>query len=396
MGDGRPVLPRRPRERQLGKGNELAEGIEQAALPFPNFGKSTLLLYLLPLFLVLLVAIVLQKAWMQAFEMILQSLENTAYNRTLHFLIAVALYLIFLECMQFYSTWLMLKRLLVSLDLLPLRRTFAALQGLSMQSLWRLSGAGSRARAKVFSRQMESLAHLDNELNGFEWRNCWTAELRESVRSTWEEGHAFIKRRNDGKDFAILNTGEAKAIRLRFRDCSEMVTEQLLQPEWRHEHGSLDVQEPGAEGAAPHEKIRLCENLPVRAGEEFVCLIYAGYLQNLLGRMRTMVLAVAGVFAAIAVAVGFYPFTPRPTISLALLVLLLAIGTVVGMVFAGLDRDSTLSHITNTEPGSLGTHFWIRMASFVGVPAMGLIVSQFPEITDFVFSWITPTMSEIR
>ena len=132
------------------------------------------------------------------------------------------------------------------------------------------------------------------------------------------------------------------------------------------------------------------------ARSEFVCLTYVGYLQNLLGRMRTMVLSMAGLFAAIALAVGLYPFTPRPTISLSLLFLLLAIGIVVGVVFAGLDRDSTLSHITNTEPGALGAHFWIRMASFIGVPAMGLIVSQFPEITEFVFSWLEPTMSAMK
>jgi hypothetical protein len=61
-----------------------------------------------------------------------------------------------------------------------------------------------------------------------------------------------------------------------------------------------------------------------------------------------------------------------------------------------MDRDSTLSHITNTQPGALGAHFWIRMISFVGLPAMGLIVAQFPEITDFVFSWVEPTMTAIK
>ena len=112
--------------------------------------------------------------------------------------------------------------------------------------------------------------------------------------------------------------------------------------------------------------------------------------------MRTMVLSMIGIFAAIALSVGFYPFTPRPTISIALLFLLLTIGTVVGMVFAGLDRDSTLSHITNTEPGELGANFWIRILSFVGVPALGLIVAQFPEITDFVVSWVQPGLSAIK
>jgi len=340
--------------------------------------------------------VVLQRAWMvQAFDLVLHSLENTAFNRTLHVLIGIELYLILLESVQFYSTWQMLKRLLVMLDRLPMRRTFAALQGLSMRSLWRLSGTSSRARSKIFSRQMESLAHLDNELDAFEWRGSGTASLRQLVRDTWEDGRTFVENRMQGKDFAMLNNPEAKTIRLSFRACSEAIIDDLLTPEWRQERCSLEVHEASAEGET-HDLIQLSDNLPVRAGEEFICLIYVGYLQNLLGRMRTMVLSMAGLFAAIALAVGFYPYTPRPTISLSLLVLLLLIGTVVGLVFAGLDRDSTLSHITNTQPGALGAHFWLRLVSFIGVPALGLIVGQFPEITDFVFSWIAPTMNSMK
>ena len=395
LGNGRPILPRSAYERASGAGNQVAASIEQAALPFPRFGKSTLLLYLLPLFLVILLAIVVQRAWMQAFDLVLHSLENTAFNRTLHVLMGIGLYLVLMECMQFYSTWLVLKRLLVALDRLPLRRTFAALQGLSMRSLWRLSGTSSRARAKIFSRQMEALLHLRNELDAFEWRNAGTAALRESVLRTWEAGRYFLEQRRPGKDFAMYNNDEAQAVRLIFRACSETVMEELLTPEWQRERGCFDVQEPPAEGKT-QEQIKVSDNMLVRLGEQFLCLIYVGYLQNLLGRMRTMVLSMTGVFAAIALSVGFYPFTPRPTISLSLLFLLLLIGTVVGVVFAGLDRDNTLSHITNTEPGALGAHFWLRMVSFIGVPALGLIVAQFPEITDFVFSWITPTMNAVK
>jgi hypothetical protein len=193
----------------------------------------------------------------------------------------------------------------------------------------------------------------------------------------------------------MFNNDEAQAVRLIFRGGAETIVEDLLAPEWQKESGSCDLQETPVEGES-HEKIRLSSNMPVRLGEEFICLVYVGYLQNMLGRMRTMVLSMGGVFAAIALSIGFYPYTPRPTISLSLLFLLLLIGTVVGMVFAGLDRDSTLSHITNTQPGSLGAHFWLRMISFIGVPAMGLIVAQFPEITDFVFSWVAPTMNAMK
>ncbi len=395
LGDGRPILPRSAAERKNKTGNELADQVDRAALPFPEFGKSTLLLYLLPLFLVLLLAIVLQRAWMQAFDLVLHSLENAAFNRTLHVLIAIALYLILLESVQFYSTWLVLKRLLVELDRLPLRRTFAALQGLSMRSLWRLSGTGSRSRSKVFSRQMESLLHLGNELDEFAWRRCGTPQLRKFILKTWNAGRRFTEDRENGKDFAMLNNRAAKWIRLRYRACAELIIEDLLKPAWSEETGTIEVQPTLVEGET-REHIKLSDSLPVRTAEEFVCLIYVGYLQNLLGRMRTMVLSMIGIFASIAISVGFYPFTPRPTISLSLLFLLLLIGTAVGFVFAGLDRDSTLSHITNTEPGSLGAHFWLRMISFIGVPALGLIVAQFPEITDFVFSWVAPTVTAMK
>ena len=222
LGDGRPILPRSAQERLLGTGNDLADRIDQGALPFPSFGKSTLLLYLLPLSLVLLVAVVLQRAWMQSFDLVLHSLENAAFNRTLHVLIAIGLYLILVECIQFYSTWLVLKRLLAALDRLPLRRTFAALQGLSMRSLWRLSGSSSRARAKIFSRQMESLLHLCNELNAFKWRHCGSDALRQAVHATWQAGKEFAERR---KDFAMLNNDDARSVRVTFRDCSEIMLE---------------------------------------------------------------------------------------------------------------------------------------------------------------------------
>ena len=65
-------------------------------------------------------------------------------------------------------------------------------------------------------------------------------------------------------------------------------------------------------------------------------------------------------------------------------------------VYAGLSRDATVSHITNTEPGALGMDFWVRIASFVGIPMMGLLAAQFPGITDFLVSWIEPSLNTVK
>jgi len=148
--------------------------------------------------------------------------------------------------------------------------------------------------------------------------------------------------------------------------------------------------------ANAQEVLPLSEDTAIRRAEEFICLIYVGYLQNLLARMRTMVLAILGLYAALAFSLAFYPYTPRPAIALSLLLLLLGIGSAVALVYAGLDRDTTLSHITNTEPGTLGLDLWVRLASFIGLPMVGLLVAQFPEIADFIASWVQPSLSAVK
>jgi hypothetical protein len=396
LGDGRPVLPAKAK---LPPGfsrvsDEMASNIEDLAIPFPT-SKGSVWLYLVPLFVIALQIAVMQRDWSQKFDLVLHSLENTPFNLLLHLLFWISLYVLLLECVQLLMTWFSLKRLLVALNRLPLRRTFAALQGLSMRSLWSLSGTSSRARYNVFSHQLESLLHLRNELESFESRTVGDQTIRDELKDAWHHGFRFVKRRCEKLDLAMLNDDEAYHVRKRLSRASEKIIRSLLKNGWAAERTSLDLNEAAEEGNR-EERLPLSDDAVVRHAEEFVCMVYVGYLQNMLARVRTMVLSIAGIFAAIALSVAFYPYTPRPTITLALMLLLLAIGIVVSHVCAGLDRDNTLSHITNTEPGSLGGQFWLRILSFLGVPALGLLVAQFPEITDLVSSWVQPSLNAMK
>jgi hypothetical protein len=395
LGDGRPVLPAKDKlPFSLSRvSNEMACNIENVAIPFPN-SKGSVWLYLVPLFVILLQIAVMQRDWSQKFDLVLHSLENTPFNLLLHFLFWTCLYLLSLECVQLLMTWFSLKRLLVALNRLPLRRTFAALQGLSMRSLWSLSGTSSRARYNVLSHQLESLLHLNNELESFESRVFGDEALRKELRDALKQGIGYVKNRCGKLDLAMLNDAKAYQIREGLSRATEKIIQSLFTDIWTAERTSLDLNEAAEEGK--QERLPLSEDAVVQHAEEFVCMIYVGYLQNMLARMRTMVLSIAGIFAAIALSVAFYPYTPRPTIALALMLLLLGIGVVVSHVCAGLDRDSTLSHITNTEPGSLGAQFWLRILGFFGVPALGLLVAQFPEITDLVSSWVQPSLNAMK
>ncbi|MGA9670264.1 MAG: hypothetical protein WBQ94_13715, partial [Terracidiphilus sp.] len=395
LGEGRPILPRKKYiSRSLARiSDEMADNIETRAMPFPKLRQGWV--YVFPIAVLALPLDALHHAGPGGFDPILHSLENHAFNEVLHALLALALYILLFECAQLVNTWLSLKRLLLALNRTPLRRTFAALQGLSMRSLWSMTGTSSRARFTIYSHQLESLLHLRNVLRSPASNGCGGELIRASIDDACIRGRKFVEARSKAADLAMINDRQGRNIREVFCQCTEHILTDLIYPEWQKEICSMDLVEgggkPGSDEVLPVSKIEaICH------AEEFVCLIYVGYLQNLLARMRTMVLSIAGVLAGFAFSLAFYPYVPRPTLAIALLMLLGVLGSAVALVYAGLERDATLSRITNTEPGKLGVGFWLRYGSFIGVPILGMLVAQFPAITDFVTSWVEPGLNAAK
>lgn len=397
LGQGRPVLPRRAAiPTALARISDgMARNIESFAisLPSPRIGNG--IFYLLPLTLLVLEFWILRRSSTDGLDLMLHSLENVPFDRTLQVTFAIAFFLTVLECEQLLSTWVSLKRLLLALNRTPLRRTFLALQGLSMRSLWSMSGTSSRARYTIFSHQLESLHHLRNVIWSCDARDTKDVKIRKMIDDAWMHGRKFVEQVSCTVDLVMINDARSRHIRKVFRECTAQVFTQLLFPNWFAEKNSLDLAE-NAEKTTSNEVLPLSEDEVTRHAEEFVCLTYVAYLQNLMGCMRTMVLSILGLFAALAFSLAFYPYTPRPAIVLSLLFLLLVVGSVVAMVYAGLSRDATISHITNTEPGELGTDFWVRLGSFIGVPLMGLLAAQFPGLTDFLVSWVEPGLNAVK
>lgn len=65
-------------------------------------------------------------------------------------------------------------------------------------------------------------------------------------------------------------------------------------------------------------------------------------------------------------------------------------------VFSQMHRDSILSRTTSTEPGKLDIGFYEKLVSVLGVPLIGLLASQFPEISNFLFSWLEPSLQTLK
>jgi len=171
----------------------------------------------------------------------------------------------------------------------------------------------------------------------------------------------------------------------------------VLVPAWRLEKESLLV------AHAKEEKEETAPSVPpppedahIRNAEEFVCLNYLGFIQNVLGRLRTMAMTIIALFLASACAMSSYPFDPRQALSAVLIVLFVIGGVVIVKVYADMHRDATLSHVTNTKPGELGAEFWLKIVGFGFAPLIGLITRIFPGSTDFLFSWLQPGISSLK
>ena len=429
FGPDRPRLPMReqlliaiPDDKGHDKGNEnicdSAKGVKLDVLPMfsreyveqPAEAVATPLVRDVLKLNVCLFFIFLGLVWVIVGDVPVRSLGVTRYA------LIFCLWLDFCFCLllggswQLWSTWCRLRQLLVFLDRLPLRRTLGALSGFSWGSVWKMSGNVLDVRYKLLSRQLECLNHLHSSLQEFistppplpskplkNARACLAA-----VDATRAAGIRFAK-------WYSISYGDPKAAGLqcfeqfqeRIAATAGQVLTEILIPEWRTEEHSLILIQ-GAGGDKDEDKNQR-KNCPptskkehIRNAEELVCLTYLGFVQNMLGRIRTMALGAIFLFVSVTLAVSNYPFDPRPALSGVLFSLFVIFGVVIVFVYADMHRDATLSHITNTNPGELGSEFWFKIIGFGAAPLLGLITTIFPDLSGFLFSWLEPGLASLK
>ena len=407
FGPDRPRLP--PRERLVikdaaGKDRDFlrmfsqedaAVSIEQAAMPM-NGKIAAIGLSLFVLFFA--------TACILADGVPVRSLGAWSYSLIFVLWLDVSCSLSIAEAWRLYQIWGELRRLLTFLDRLPLRRTLASLHGFSWGSVWKMSGNVLEVRYKVISRQMECMNHTiaaleeivgnsSHPADAQPARNALgaLADMREAgVKfAEWYSTNCFNARVGNLTSFRTFQKSVAAA--------SGTLLAELLMPAWRKEKESLLVEPAKDEKdqTVPHPPAP-AKDEHIRNAEEFVCLNYLGFIQNVLGRLRTIAMTVMVLFLASIIATSTYPFDPRQPLSAVLIALFVIVGAVIVMVYADMHRDATLSHVTNTKPGELGSEFWFKIAAFGLAPLAGVLTRIFPGITDFVFSWLQPGISSLK
>jgi len=365
------------------------QNIEANGLPLgPRYLRS--LLVMLPLAVLVL--------WVALRGDSLRSLGDHSFGTLIFYGIAICTGLILADTLQLLNTWSQLRQLLMYLDRLRLRRTFGSLKGLFGGSVWKLSGNVLEERYRLISRQFESARHLQNALA--EWITKTPVETQckqiavDQLAQCETQGRKFATWYVDLLDDEIRAPKKAHNI-IALADFQRMlaatagcVMKQVIMPEWQTEKESL-IRCLDADGKSSRET-STCLPPHVSAAEEFFVLPYLGFIQNTLGRVRTIAFSIVSLFVAATMGVSCYPFDPLPVIGAIFLILFAVTGATMIFAYAEMCRDTTLSHIANTNPGELGTEFWVKLATFGLGPLLGLLTTLFPSMTDFVVSFLQP------
>jgi hypothetical protein len=132
------------------------------------------------------------------------------------------------------------------------------------------------------------------------------------------------------------------------------------------------------------------------AKEEFVALLYLGYIRMVLLQIRNRIVTAAAMYVLLLWGLTSYPFLNHHSIVTFLTCVLIGLATAVIWIYAQMHRDEILSRTTETDSGKLDADFFTKILAMVGIPLVTLIASQFPEVSNALFSWLEPGLSAMK
>jgi len=353
----------------------------------------------------------------------LLSLETRHFEWAYAIALGFVILTVFATLFRLLAIWMECRRILTSLDHFPLRRAFAKLN-FTWEPFWRLSGARWQDLYRLVSRQLETLEHLKRELEtvgGDEVIDELIEDINETAAAQDKMRRGFVSAfkpapsdpsrpltppEQNASPVASRDQDFENMCISSYRDMQEKMAKtcaaalKYLQPRWWDDEGliatevasSLDIKTDKNDNSEDAPEVPLA----TRLAERFVALVYLNFILSVVLRMRTLTMTVAGLYIFLLLSVNSYPFEPRVALRSAAIFLLIFIVSMVGFVSAQVHRDSILSLVTQTKPGELGVAFWVRMGSFVALPLISLLVSQFPSLNNALFSWLEPAVSALK
>jgi hypothetical protein len=318
-----------------------------------------------------------------------------------------------------WSSWKKCRALLLHLDRTPLRWAFRRIQGFSWKPLWGFSGGDLMSAYKPLSRSLEAFAHLGAGLKGSDYkgqaaylqnrsnlvysdlthlRNAFAGPVGTSRAGQLRRYHDDVINRMYAlqKNLAVMCSLIWLAVLQKVWEADTRMVVAGPQDQLASTSDSDQADRAGEKSGANGHSVAGRQDQPALLAEEFLSLVYINFIHRVLIRIRWLILAASSAFVLLLFSAKVYPFEPKTAIDGFFILLFVAVGGVVSMIFAEMHRDAMLSHLTKTNPGELGSDFWIRIVGFGAVPLLSLVATQVPGLNRLFFHWLKPMIDALH
>jgi hypothetical protein len=314
------------------------------------------------------------------------TLTGLRFDAIVRWMLWIVLIVMFYDLTIAMLAWRALKRwCLQPLERSPLRRSFNYVRGFSWQKMIWSNPSARVDDYRVLARDLEAGYSVSNVTQ--------KTDLDSALQSMMS---VAANRANDSRIGAMQNA-QAYYLQLAILQsqlahlCGNVIAS--LANTWKEARAQTITLD---DEAWNEEKLERRAHCTAASKEEFCALVYVQYFQQAILQIRRRVLSSVVLYLCIVGAVAGYPVLNRQLQMFALAVVLALLCGPIVLVYAEMHRDPILSRTTETQPGALGVDFFIHIFGTLALPVLGLVATQFPEVTNFVVSWIEPQVSAFK
>jgi len=334
-----------------------------------------------------------------------RSLEAASYDWYVLALLFLGGSLLLGTAYGYFQLWCRLRRFLETLDLMPIRDAFFALPSVSTWSpLWQPS---ARKRSyTILERSVETLTRLAT-LNPTYYPGL---AARLAALKTTVTNMVIGDRVANGEREAYA---EIEAVNTLANATASNLEPVLYAPRGPWASGSsetLDNRKKGAHkyaGTAVWQAPAVAIDVQAKTGPddgdvpntlaaEFIALRYIAFIRYVMLQLQNQLSYLSGGFILITIAVNCYPFRGGNYFRWWLTIGFLIIFSIVVKVFFEMERDATLSRLTDSPAGKIGGEFYMKVISAGALPLLTVLASHFPTVGRFLFSWVQPALSALH
>jgi hypothetical protein len=320
----------------------------------------------------------------------MRSIDGSSYNWLAISLQILIVVLLLVTCASIRSLWGSLQDFLAAIATLPLAKAFTPIdESGADRPLWvrrlNLESIDLHIRALYELHNMDVVA---KELKDFE---PW-----------WPERVVWIKGGSDAyaeKVKALLEVDPKRSRDKTFERTMEIRKESqamakglmlFLHDFWR----TRPLLSPGSADGAPAAPDTL-ERFG-RLAERSVALHYSSFVLYGVRQIQNLLIFLSTGFVLLMISLNCYS-VQAPRFAGHMLILLFAVtGASVVSCLVGIERNPILSRIAGSKPGQLNTKFYWNIVAYGTLPGLSLLASEFPSISNFLLSWVEPTLEAFK